>query len=106
MEKMKVKIQVDKISAYDLDGKLIDTIANLASYLEKVPDEFQDSCMVDVDCYDHYQCPSCEIEIYYYRDETDEEFLDRKALHENREKVELEKKRKLLKQLKEELGEE
>ena len=77
----------------------------LTKIISDVPNEHQKNIKIYIDTEaDHYPSYS-EIEIYYYRDETEAEIKERQDKKRRLEEINLEDKRKLLDKLKLELGE-
>ena len=101
-------VDVFKKEQYDGEWPEENAIKFLAWFEEKInsiPKEFKDSAKVELEAVSSYGgCAYASIEIYYYRPETDEEEIARKAKEQN--KAELQKQRELrqLEELKRKYG--
>lgn len=77
---MKNKIKVVKnenINYYNLEGNLIECIAQLQAELDGIPEEHRAEAQISIELSDSYGSPSCDIEVYYWRDESDAEYQAR-----------------------------
>ncbi len=61
--------------------KLNDFIRQLGAALSEVPAEFRAKVECDLNKYTDYDCPMADIEAWYLRPETDDEWSARKAKH-------------------------
>lgn len=85
-----VKQVVEKFEGtYNFPSKLADLLTFWKEILDKVPEQYHTSCVVDQEVSTYYDSGSYECEVYYYREETSLE------KEERLNKAELEKQRQI-----------
>ena len=101
---MNIKIEVFKKELFDYDGvwpeeNAVKFLAWLEEKINSIPKEFRNSAKVDFEAEPGYaENASATVEIHYYRPETDEEEIARKAKEQNRAEL---RKQQDLRQLEE-----
>jgi len=105
---MDIKIEVFKKDQYDGEWPEENAAKFLAWFEEKInsiPKEFRDSAKVELEAVPGYEhCAYASIEIYYYRPETDEEEIARKAKEQNRAELKKQLELRQLEELKRKYG--
>lgn len=93
-EKLKIKVEVASQKQFDegpfiFDGKVADLIANFQSIIDGIPEEWRSSAEFEIDSVSGYEESHYpQISVWYYRDETDEEFNSRIAAENARRDAE------------------
>lgn len=95
-KRRQVRQKVETFDRYNIEGELSSVIAYLKLMKEGLPEGVE--AHLDLDTYDDYGCTTVTAELYYYRDETDEEIKTREqrarsALNREREQYEALKKK-------------
>lgn len=85
--KTKVKVNLVTLSIYELPEGALELIDWATNLLKKVPEQYRSSIQIEFSDYDNNK----EMEMDYYRPETEEELAARKAkeLHYKKEQEEL-----------------
>lgn len=103
---MKNNVHITIFKAEEYDGNdwpknnSVDFISWLSDKVNLAPSEYKDNVVINLNSVSGYEeCHNVEIEIYYTRPETDKEEEQRenltKALEERKEKIELERYKRL-----------
>ena len=83
---IKVVVFSDESCEYDLPDNPKEFLKWWQDKFDLVPDKYRGVAKVDCSTITSYDCSQLEVEVYYYRDETDEEEADRLKSEENKRK--------------------
>lgn len=87
-----------------LDGKVVDVLAKLQYLLSKTNEQYHDTLQLEADVYTSYGEAGCDIQVYYLRDETDEEYEVRTKVEARQAEMSRKYKLQQYLKLKDELG--
>ena len=104
---MKKKIVVLNIESY-MDGWPPRSIMGFKdwtdSVIERIPEEYRGDAYIDIESYDEYGSTTEKIEVYYNREETEQEIKDRRAAEERKADEIIRREKNLFEALKQKYG--